>query len=255
MKRILFVLGIAALTFTACQPDNGEMSSKDLTGIWVNTLVPGDYVETLTITKDGNYSIASVNWKDEGKYTYEDGKLFFDEKEADYFEVNSVCGGNAMTWYYEEDETGHKDFAFIWFRKEAKFSKKLKEGRWNAYIVPEDYIASYIFKGQEFDLYITAWGVHLKGTYTHENGVLTLNITESYKAWEITAGYKGWAAGGMDPETFELKSPYKWYSFDKGGEDWSLYAEPFITSTFAIDTDNLAWGGLVGRSFGMHRVK
>ena len=34
---------------------------------------------------------------------------------------------------------------------------------------------AYIFKGSSFDMYIIAWGYHLKGTYTHNNGVLNLN--------------------------------------------------------------------------------
>ena len=65
-----------------------------------------------------------------------------------------------------------------------------------------------IFNGNEVDVYIIAWGDHLKGTYTYQNDSLYYSFKNenAYDALIVEEGYKGWfmGDGAFDPETLEL---------------------------------------------------
>ena len=87
------------------------------------------------------------------------------------------------------------------------------EGRWNCAPdeSPNDYRFSFIFKGNNLDVYIIAWGEHFSGTYTYSDNVITYTIKEAKKAWSgVTFDEQGnmtsysWMAGDMDQETFAL---------------------------------------------------
>ena len=80
-----------------------------------------------------------------------------------------------------------------------------------------------IFNGNEVDVYIIAWGDHLKGTFTYQNDSLSFSFENknAYDALIIDGDYKGWFVGdgAFDPETLELtyteELPYRWYKMDE----------------------------------------
>ena len=73
-----------------------------------------------------------------------------------------------------------------------------------------------IFKGNQVDVYILAWGDHLKGTYKYENDSLSFSfkLEDAFDARHYT-DEESWswnmADGALNPETLELSEPYDWY--------------------------------------------
>ncbi len=111
----------------------------------------------------------------------------------------------------EKGDDSNKTFSFI--------------GRWD--YLPED---AQVGQGEQrltlifadntnVDLYIVAWGDHLRGTYTYENDTLYFSF-KNEDAWDaqiINEYSQGWSASdeALDPETFYLTYtealPYRWY--------------------------------------------
>jgi len=98
------------------------------------------------------------------------------------------------------------------------------DGRWDG--VPEgvqvgigEQRITLIFDGNKVEVYIVAWGDHLKGTYTYENDTLNFSfkIEDAKDALIVDGDSWGWSASdeALDPETFELtyteELPYRWY--------------------------------------------
>jgi len=104
-------------------------------------------------------------------------------------------------------------------------------GRWD-YLPEEAQVGqgeqrlTLIFDSTNVDVYIVAWGDHLKGTYTYENDTLKFSFNEAWDALIVKGGSRGWfdSDGALDPETFYLTYtedyPYRWYEMD---------SEQFIT--------------------------
>ena len=73
-----------------------------------------------------------------------------------------------------------------------------------------------IFKVNQVDVYILAWGDHLKGTYKYENDSLSFSfkLEDALDARHYTDEESwGWnfGDGALNPETLELSEPYDWY--------------------------------------------
>jgi len=128
------------------------------------------------------------------------------------------------------------------------------EGRWNisrGEQMATDYIFSLIFKGNNLDLYITAWGEHFEGTYTYANNEVTYNITKASKAWtDVSYDENGkmisysWLAGNMDQETFKLAEGYAWYPM--ADEDLKDRKEMIGKFKFELTSDTTASTDLMG---------
>lgn len=94
------------------------------------------------------------------------------------------------------------------------------EGRWNAYVqgtptTVDEARVSFIFSGtNNVDIYIIAWGHHLKGTYEIKDGLMHFNLSRDKAQYAKTTEYFEWSAGNMDPETFELSEGYSWLDMD-----------------------------------------
>ena len=107
------------------------------------------------------------------------------------------------------------------------------EGRWNAYVqgtptTVDEARVSFIFSGtNNVDIYIIAWGHHLKGTYEIKDGLMHFNLSleKAQYARHQTTEFSEWWVGNMDPETFELSEGYSWLDMDD--------------TTFQQDTDFL----------------
>jgi len=134
------------------------------------------------------------------------------------------------------------------------------DGRWD--YVPEgtpvgigEQRITLIFNGSNVDVYIVAWGDHLKGTFTYENNILNFSFRneDALDALIVHDSYRGWNAGddALDPETFELTytdaKPYRWYQMSEGqfntDVDWLKNFE------FRFIDEETADGGPMGMKF------
>ena len=133
-------------------------------------------------------------------------------------------------------------------------------GRWDG--VPEGVEVgigkqriTLIFDGNKVDVYIVAWGDHLKGTYTYENDKLnfSFNNNDAFDALIINDSYRGWnmSDGALDSETFELtytdELPYRWYKMDE--EQFNMDVDFLKEFTFKIIDERKAVGGPMNLEF------
>ena len=134
------------------------------------------------------------------------------------------------------------------------------DGRWDG--VPEgvqvgkgEQRITLIFDGNKVDVYIVAWGDHLKGTYTYANDKLDFSFKneDAFDALIVEDTYKGWSMsdGALDPETFELKYtdelPYRWYQMDP--EQFDMDVDFLSDFTFKMVDDKKAVGGPMNLEF------
>lgn len=116
-------------------------------------------------------------------------------------------------------------------------------GRWEAPRMadtPDDIAFVALFGEQNLDLYIIAWGQHLKGTYTWNNDVVTYHITEASQAYtNVAYDEEGnmtnweWMADNLDASTLTLASGYSWYPMTDA--ELARAREDFGSFTFKVD--------------------
>ncbi len=145
---------------------------------------------------------------------------------------------------------------------EKKETSTSLEGRWNVYKTDKAYSFSLIFKGNQLDVYIIAWGEHVVGTYTYADDVVKYKISKVYKAWETNGNIErdkngdtitgAWDAyQGMNQETFELNPIYSWYPLSK---DSSHYPGDMLEEfEFKLTSDTTAETDLLGEQ--AHKAK
>ena len=112
-----------------------------------------------------------------------------------------------------------------------------------------------IFNGNEVDVYIIAWGDHLKGTYTYQNDSLYFSFKNenAYDALIVDEYSKGWnfSDGAFDPETLELtyteEYPYRWYLMDP--ENFDMDVEFLSSFEFKLIDEKTAVGGQMELEF------
>ena len=130
-------------------------------------------------------------------------------------------------------------------------------GRWD--YLPEDAQVgqgeqrlTLIFDSTNVDVYIVAWGDHLRGTYTYENDTLYFSF-KNENAWDaliVDGSSRGWfdSDGALDPETFDLRYtealPYLWYQMRP--EEFSSDMNFLSNFEFRLINDNKAEGGPMG---------
>lgn len=127
------------------------------------------------------------------------------------------------------------------------------KGRWEAprfSDAPDDIAFVAIFGEKDLDLYIIAWGQHLKGTYTWSDDVVKYNITGADQAYtDVTYDDSGnmnswsWEAGNLDAATLTLSSGYDWYPMS--AEDLARTKEDFSEFGFKV-SGSTASSSLVG---------
>lgn len=112
-----------------------------------------------------------------------------------------------------------------------------------------------IFNGNEVDVYIIAWGDHLKGTFTYQNDSLSFSFENknAYDALIIDGDYKGWFVGdgALDPETLELtyteEYPYRWYVMEP--EQFEMDVDFLSSFEFKLIDGKTARGGQMDLEF------
>ncbi len=127
------------------------------------------------------------------------------------------------------------------------------EGRWDgapAGFPYEHQNMTLIFKGNDVDVYIIAWGDHLKGTYKYENDSLYFSFDKknAFDARMYT-GEDAWSwdisDGAFNAETLELSyteaMPYQWYPMDES--DFEMDIEFLRSFSFKLTDEKTAIGG------------
>ncbi|MBR5706878.1 MAG: hypothetical protein IKX55_04825 [Bacteroidaceae bacterium] len=258
MKRFLFFLVATSLVaFTACDDnenveDNSTTTGGSVYGTWVNDLAR-ESADQLVINENGTGTL----YRETFTFTYDDKvdsihiENIYDGgvKEITSYKVSFL--GDVMTWSYTEEEMGHV-FYEVWYKEGGNFGRKVSDARYDLFTdaSAEDTMAVYIFKGNKVDVYIIAWGQHLSGTFTHENGVLSMNITEG-KCLSSESDHRSWFAPGLDPETLEPFGGYEWYNM-ASLDDWTMQSynqtkDMLSKVTFVLTSDNNGYGS-TGRS-------
>ena len=266
MKRLLYLLAAVAVLFTACKKEN--LSQSDILGAWENGIDECVY----TFNEDGSYTLVYNYDSDNllnGTWTLEGGKLTL-SREQESFKIKLLGGNAVMMWDYRTSEADPMSFSLL-TKKGAtiKQSAKLPEGRWDAphggtipvdeNDVLNDYNFSFVSKGNTLDMYVLAWGFHVQGNYSIEDGHLKFDNPKMWQGiWRDAYGY-GWSAYGapydgapgydaegapidgianMNPQTFEIRSPWKVEEGDPM-ENWY----PVSNMLFIVDGDNIYFQG------------
>lgn len=219
MKKLMLVFAAFGLLLCACEKEKNSANSDDLVGVWENT---NENDQTITLEKNGNYIQVDGEYELKGKWELKGSVLTIltpaqEEGEMERLDLKvKLIGGKAalVTESANEDEAYHS----LYYKKGAQVkSGALKDGRYDA---PHngikgtgnyDRTITFIVKGNQLDLYIHAWGTHLQGTYTIENGYLKFNATKGWYGQDMVEG--GWFAGDADIDfenfTFGNKN-YQW---------------------------------------------
>ena len=244
MLKRLFIATLAALVIVAgcdkpeTETQDGPAAKSDLVGSWES------HGETVFVfNADGTYTETQWGGNVSGKWDFNDGKLTCTPTGGEAWEVGiKLIGGKAWLVFVYEGE-GYRSIEN--YRKVGATVKsgKLTDGRWDSthsgvkpkeFTPATDYVFNMIIKGDKVDLYVPMWGYHIQGTFTLENGRMKIETDDDHiwagKYYEITDDlnwYIGWNAwgspidddpnwdesyGAMNAETFELQSPYSYYT-------------------------------------------
>ena len=228
------------------QGGDGDITGNSIYGTWVDDLA--NPYGTLTLNSNGT----GLMWDESFNFTYEDGFLVYDQESK--FQI--TIEGDVMTWAYIDESTGDVfPTGDVWYRANGSFDKKVSSGRWNGLMGEDESDCGivYFFYENEVEIYIIAWGEQLKGSYTHEGGVISFNLREGYNARIGDTESWSWEAGNLDPETLSLTEGYEWWQMDS--EVLSERKQELEKFTFALVSDVKAYGGLFGRNMTIVKAK
>ena len=251
-KLFLAMFAAVALIVSACEekdgPFNGDeaVTNADLVATW-----EGQDNCSLVFKADGTFTQSRWGESIDGTWSLSDGKLSFTTKGSEPWYAGAVLtGGKAwLALVYESEDPEYPMRSFENYRKKGATvqSAALTDGRWDA---PRDGIkpakndknTSYTFcmivKGKTVDLYVPAWGYHIQGTFTLEDGKMHIEADDdhiwsgNYIFRDSDGGSIGWSAwgppddenkpetwddsyGSMNAETFELQAPYRYYTVNE----------------------------------------
>ena len=221
MKKLTLIFAAFGLLLCACEKEKNSANADALVGEWTNTIAA--FNQTMTFGKDGKYSQTDDDVLTKGKWELKGSDLIIltespdpesDEMERTEVKVKFLGGKAALVTEseYEDDFLGKQKISSLYYKKGAQVqSGTLKDGRYDA---PHtgvkgsgnyDRTASFIVKGNQVDLYVHAWGCHLRGTYKIENGVFIFNPTWGEYGQSSDGG---WSAGeaDIDFENFSFKN-------------------------------------------------
>ena len=226
MKKLTLIFAAVGLLLCACEKEKNSASADALVGEWTNTIT--NYSETIKFEKDGSLAQTIDGLVAKGKWELKGSDLIIltessdpESDEMQRLEVKvKLLGGNAAMVFeqeYEDDFSGKEIIRSLYYKNGAKVqSGTLKDGRYDA---PHngikgsgnyDRTASLVVKGNQVDLYVHAWGCHLRGTYKIENGMFKFNPTWGEHG---LSSDNDWFAGeaDIDFENFGFNNPdYHW---------------------------------------------
>ena len=277
MKKLLTLLACAALMTVGCNPtvnpgpDPSDSPSADASGEPApgesedpsaepsESVTKADIVGTwewdgepvYVFKEDGSYTFTRWGETRTGTWVLNEDKISFTPKGSEPWDVEfKLIGGKAWMVLIFDDSDAEVPFrSFENYRKKGTtvVSEDLGDGRWDAvrdglppaeYSADADYTFCMVVKGMGVDLYVPAWGYHIQGNFTLEDGRMKISTDEDHVWWgaymegDLNWGSIGWnmsgppseesddpwadtwdySYGSMNAETFALQSPYTWYS-------------------------------------------
>jgi len=239
---LLASLFVAAFTLAACGSDDDsgkpdsrdipggtEATVEDLVGTWTISGHDVDYTYVFTQTElTINYD-GQIEFK--GAYTLKDGVLTYDNME---FKPALLKNKAALVLKIvaKNRETGaeYEELGQLLYKKGKTITDTANDiqGNWHWYAFgnTQEIRTALKLTGNKFELIIVTWGEKYVGTFTYNNGLITLNTSEAFTSREPHTGY-GELWGNMDPATLEAD----WAVLDR--EYWHVDAVsggPFIAN-------------------------
>lgn len=233
MKRLLYLVAAVAVVLTGCEKED-LASNEDLAGVWENT--NEQFGVVLTINKDGSYVEQIGETKVEGSWKLEKSVLTLESGGEKEVYSTRLIGGKAALVLSVGDESV-VDYQLYYKKGATVKSGALKDGRYDA---PHsgikgtgnyDRTVTFIVKGNQLDMYVHAWGTHLQGTYSIENGYIKFVAAKGWYGQDKVEG--GWFAGDavIDFENFTFGN--KNYEWVEGIE----YADVFSSFALCVTDD------------------
>ena len=241
MSKRLFIamLAAAALMIAGCDgvddPANntsdGPATNADLVGKWA-------WNEDTSIEFKANGTYSELMWgtSTSGSWSLDKGVISFRQPDGGEWEATAVLtGGKAwLALIQEDEERGFRSINNYLKEGATVQSGKLSNGRWDApfngvkpaqYTADVDYGLILLIDGNKITMYIPAWGYRIEGTYTLKDGKLHIETDDDHisRGYYLSDNSLSWQASGriddetdtemnFNPETFELRPPYEWYS-------------------------------------------
>ena len=226
------------------QGGGDDVTGNSIYGTWIDDLA--NPYSSLILNTNGTGSMQDENFN----FTYKNDTLVYDQESKYVITID----GDIMTWAYIDEEYGMMD-PQVWYRSNATFDKQVSTGRWNGLMGEDgsDCGIVFFFYENEVEFYIIAWGEQLKGSFTHEGGIINFNLREGYKARIGDAESWSWEAGNLDPETLRLTEGYEWWQMDN--EVLSERKQELEKITFALVSDVKAYGSLFSRAMTIVKAK
>ncbi len=221
-----------------------EDPAKDLYGAWQMGAT------ALTLNEGGTFSYIAYADADEqkGTWTYDGENLTRTYEGSTDKEIAKVVLAGEKTWLSLVREDGEGEYRSRFYENYRKkgatvLSGTLGDGRWDAprngirpaeNTISTSYTFCMVVEGSTVDLYVPAWGYHIQGTFTLNDGKMHIETDDDH-IWQGLYidrngeyGSIGWSAGNppsdefestwdysydsMNAETFELQYPYKYMS-------------------------------------------
>ena len=162
-----------------------------------------------------------------------------------FFAIATAMLGMTYTSCDNEKENGKDDGSTKTFSFDGRWDYLPKDAQVG---IGEQRITLF-FDGNNVDVYIVAWGDHLKGTFTYENDKLnfSFNREDARDALIVKGDSRGWFMSdeALDPETFELKYteslPYRWYQMQQ--EEFNADMDLLKNFEFKFIDEDKAEGG------------
>ena len=215
-------------------PNSDEVTVDDLVGMWTVNSTDNSYVaifteDEMTIEENGELMFS-------GKYSIKDGVVTIPGNNDS--EIQSVPGllynksVMVLKQIYKSEGYNEEMLGWVLFKqgKTVTATSDDIQGLWCWYSdFGEDEIIRTAIKidGDKFEVIITPWGERYVGTYSYQNGILHLNVTDAFTSREEHTG-NGELWGRMDPKTLECDD---WRVLDR--ENWHVDAvseNPFIAN-------------------------
>lgn len=215
---------------TPPDPSVQPVTVSDLEGVWEDggqgfgngytMTFAGDQV---TVEQEGEVAY-------QGAYTLSGNVVSFVMGGTTYRSAAGLAGGQSVlimkeVYADEEEGTEQEELSFYLVKRGKTVSTKKEDiqGQWLWWMDfnTEDRSVrmSYKFEGDNFEIIIVPWGQRYTGTYTYENGIVTLTTTAGYTSREEGTG-DGWGEGDLDPVTLEGNwkplNQDRWYAPEGG---------------------------------------
>lgn len=239
MKKIfmLALMAVTTLVFYSCGEEddsnggnnsNNQGGNTSIVGNWTNS----QFNNTAKFTNTDYEFVELGNIRDIGTYSYDGNIIYLTPKK--YNNSNNVPQYSGATKFiynskvlviqydFDAKNVGTYDYFNMYFKNGATIPATTNEiqGKWFWYIGDRNTIrASFEFKNNNFEIIIPVYREFYKGTYTYNNGLITLNITSvktrEYQDESLSKLYDDWT---IDKTYSSLENGYSFQFIPNGNE-------------------------------------